>query len=171
MHSGKMRGIMRRDMRRELIDEFKRRLESRMRDRGLNRRSLSIAAGLGATAVRDIQEGKSSEPRYSTIRCLAGALQCHMTDLVPDDPKWPTLPQKDSETAFLEEQHIPLRLAEDAITACSEAALRLGVDLSPDRIVFYVSRLCKWAIAQKHVPSLDEMRTAISFAITQTADE
>ena len=45
--------------------------------KGFNPRSLSLAAGLNATAVRDIFEGRARSPRYNTIQALANVL--HVT--------------------------------------------------------------------------------------------
>jgi phage repressor protein C with HTH and peptisase S24 domain len=50
------------------------RLEGAMRDAGYNPRSLSRAAALGATAVRDILEGRIASPRYATLAALAKVL-------------------------------------------------------------------------------------------------
>ncbi|MDX9689309.1 MAG: XRE family transcriptional regulator [Proteobacteria bacterium] len=51
------------------------RLRRLMEDKGFNPRSLSLAAGLNATAVRDILEGRAKYPRYDTIESLAKALE------------------------------------------------------------------------------------------------
>jgi phage repressor protein C with HTH and peptisase S24 domain len=45
-----------------------------MRDAGYNPRSLSLAAGLGMTAVRDILDGRIASPRYATLSALAKVL-------------------------------------------------------------------------------------------------
>jgi transcriptional regulator with XRE-family HTH domain len=50
------------------------RLTRLMREAGYNPRSLSNAAALGATAVRDITEGRISSPRYATLQALARVL-------------------------------------------------------------------------------------------------
>ncbi len=47
---------------------------SMMEERGLNPRSLSLRAGLNATAVRDMMEGRTKFPRYDTVEALAEAL-------------------------------------------------------------------------------------------------
>lgn len=46
-------------------------------------KQLSLAAGLGETAVRDILE-RDRSPRYSTIEALAKALRITPADLVPE---------------------------------------------------------------------------------------
>jgi len=50
------------------------RLERAMRDAGYNPRSLSLAAGLGTTAVRDILDERIASPRYATLSALAKVL-------------------------------------------------------------------------------------------------
>ena len=45
-----------------------------MRDAGYNPRSLSLAAGLGITAVRDILENRIVSPRYHTLESLGRLL-------------------------------------------------------------------------------------------------
>jgi phage repressor protein C with HTH and peptisase S24 domain len=50
------------------------RLERAMRDAGYNPRSLSLAAGLGMTAVRDILDGRVASPRAHTLEALARLL-------------------------------------------------------------------------------------------------
>jgi phage repressor protein C with HTH and peptisase S24 domain len=50
------------------------RLDRMMRDAGYNPRSLSLAASLGVTAVRDIIEGRIASPRYATLQALAAVL-------------------------------------------------------------------------------------------------
>ena len=50
------------------------RLERAMREAGYNPRSLSLAAELGVTAVRDILDGRIASPRYATLNALAKVL-------------------------------------------------------------------------------------------------
>ena len=50
-------------------------LRTLMVARGLNPRSLSLKAGLNATAVRDMMEGRTKFPRYDTAQNLAVALE------------------------------------------------------------------------------------------------
>ena len=45
-----------------------------MDEQGLNPRKLSLLAGLNATAVRDMIEGRSHFPRYDTVQALADVL-------------------------------------------------------------------------------------------------
>jgi phage repressor protein C with HTH and peptisase S24 domain len=53
-----------------------------MRDAGYNPRSLSLAADLGVTAVRDILEERSASPRYVTLKALAKVLGVSVDYLV-----------------------------------------------------------------------------------------
>src|SRR5579872_5035151 len=50
------------------------RLDRLMREAGYNPRSLSLRAGLGITAVRDIIDGRIASPRYQTLEALARVL-------------------------------------------------------------------------------------------------
>jgi len=50
------------------------RLNRLMREAGYNPRSLSLKAGLGVTAVRDIVDGRIASPRYQTLEALARVL-------------------------------------------------------------------------------------------------
>ncbi|MGE0108896.1 MAG: helix-turn-helix domain-containing protein [Bdellovibrionales bacterium] len=66
-----------------------------MEARSLSARRLSLMAGLGATAVRDILDGRAKFPRYDTVEALAGVLEVTPAQLmgspnasisVPNDP-------------------------------------------------------------------------------------
>lgn len=61
-----------------------RNLRSIMDAQGLNPRSLSLKAGLNATAVRDMLEGRSKFPRYDTAKALAEALGTTPASLMGD---------------------------------------------------------------------------------------
>ena len=50
------------------------RLDRLMREAGYNPRSLALKASLGATAVRDIIDGRIASPRYQTLEALARVL-------------------------------------------------------------------------------------------------
>ena len=56
-----------------------------MDENGYNPRSLSLKAGLNATAVRDMLEGRSRFPRYDTAKSLAEALGTTPAILMNDD--------------------------------------------------------------------------------------
>jgi transcriptional regulator with XRE-family HTH domain len=80
------------------------RLTRLMRQAGYNPRSLSLAASLGPTAVRDIVEGRIASPRYDTLRALAHILGVgveHLVDgeIVPPPP--PAKPERDATTRDL----------------------------------------------------------------------
>jgi transcriptional regulator with XRE-family HTH domain len=62
-----------------------RNLRSLMEEHGYNPRSLSLKAGLNATAVRDMLEGRSRFPRYDTARALAHALRTTPALLMGDE--------------------------------------------------------------------------------------
>ena len=53
-----------------------------MTARHLNPRSLSLKAGLNATAVRDMLEGRTRFPRYDTVLALSRALDVSPTGLM-----------------------------------------------------------------------------------------
>src|ERR1700734_2199679 len=55
-----------------------------MEKHGFNPRSLSLKAGLNATAVRDMLEGRSRFPRYDTVEALAEALSTTPALLMSD---------------------------------------------------------------------------------------
>ena len=52
-----------------------RNLRMLMEKHGYNPRSLSLKAGLNATAVRDMLDGRSRFPRYDTIQAMADVLE------------------------------------------------------------------------------------------------
>ncbi len=55
-----------------------------MDQHSFNPRSLSLRAGLNATAVRDMIEGRSRFPRYDTVQALADALSTTPALLMAD---------------------------------------------------------------------------------------
>src|ERR1700743_1870546 len=63
-----------------------RNLRALMEQKNFNPRSLSLKAGLNATAVRDMLEGRSRFPRYDTATALAEALGVTPSVLM-NDPK------------------------------------------------------------------------------------
>jgi phage repressor protein C with HTH and peptisase S24 domain len=70
--------------RRDPIAEFKSRLKFLIAERGLNKKSLSKAAGLGETAVRDIFDLKKS-PRIDTVMRLADQFGMSVGELLEGD--------------------------------------------------------------------------------------
>ena len=69
------------------------RLERAMRDAGYNPRSLSLAAGLGITAVRDILENRIVSPRYQTLEALSRLLGVSVTFLATGETTAAPQPQ------------------------------------------------------------------------------
>jgi transcriptional regulator with XRE-family HTH domain len=67
------------------METLPRRLDRLMREAGYNPRSLSLAASLGTTAVRDIVEGRIASPRYATLRALADILGVGVEYLAGND--------------------------------------------------------------------------------------
>lgn len=64
--------------------EFKKNLKKVLKSRDdTNAKRLSIEAGLGETAVRDILQNRSNSPRLDTIHRLAKALDVQIYDLIP----------------------------------------------------------------------------------------
>lgn len=57
-------------------------LERLMKARGFNMKSLSLAAKLNETAVRDILRGKVGSPTYKTLLKLSNTLNCAVEELV-----------------------------------------------------------------------------------------
>lgn len=64
-------------------------LRQSMAEQGLNPRSLSLRAGLNATAVRDMIEGRSRFPRYDTVQALADVLKTTPARLMSDPNRGP----------------------------------------------------------------------------------
>ena len=62
-------------------------LELRIDAAGLNPYSVSMAAGLGPTAVRDILSSRSRKPRRQTLRRIGEVLGCTVDELLnpPDN--------------------------------------------------------------------------------------
>jgi transcriptional regulator with XRE-family HTH domain len=82
------------------------RLRQAMNDKGIGAKPLSKAAGLGEGAVRDIREGKSSNPGIKTLCALASALGVPLdyllgTDTVPANVVsiWSDIPHADRAAA------------------------------------------------------------------------
>ncbi|MDD3183070.1 MAG: helix-turn-helix transcriptional regulator [Alphaproteobacteria bacterium] len=55
--------------------------------RKINPRALSLKAGLNATAVRDMLEGRARFPRYDTVESLAKALEVTPAQLMGGTPE------------------------------------------------------------------------------------
>jgi transcriptional regulator with XRE-family HTH domain len=70
-------------VRRSLIE----RLSSRMKDRGINRRQLSIKAGLGQTYINDLLSNKVKAPSVTALKAIATELDCDVAYLLGDQEK------------------------------------------------------------------------------------
>jgi len=51
-----------------------------------NMKALSLEAGLGSTFVRDVLEGRSTNPRVDSLLKLAQVLDCNLEDLLATEP-------------------------------------------------------------------------------------
>jgi transcriptional regulator with XRE-family HTH domain len=61
-------------------------LERRMKALNLDAKTVSTRAGLGPSFIRDIQRGKSREPKRSALERIATVLGCTVEDLIGDPP-------------------------------------------------------------------------------------
>lgn len=115
----------------KLTVEFKRNLEKILKTRGdtLNPKKLSVMAGLGETAVRDILQNRSASPKLETVHKLAKALNIGVYELIPS-----LIGQSYEEIQTLREENIALREAldstyitmEESLKAARERAQKLG---------------------------------------------
>src|SRR5262249_37384972 len=69
----------------DLKSPLQRNLYRLMQARGHTMRSLSDAAGLGETAVRDIVVGRSQRPSYKQLDAIAKVLSVTISDLTEED--------------------------------------------------------------------------------------
>lgn len=94
----------------------------------LNPKKLSVMAGLGETAVRDILQNRSASPKLETVHKLATALGIGVYELIPS-----MLGGSYDEIQTLREENQALREAldstyssmEDSLRAAKERALKL----------------------------------------------
>lgn len=91
----------------KLTSEFKKNLKVILDERknSTNPKKLSIEAGLGETAVRDILQNRSASPKLETIQKLAKALHVPIYRLIPSmiDQSYEQLAKKDEEILLLKE--------------------------------------------------------------------
>lgn len=91
----------------KLTKEFKRNLKILLDERKdiTNPKRLSIDAGLGETAVRDILQNRSASPKLETVHKLAKALRVPVYRLIPSmiDHSYEQLAHKDEEIQLLRE--------------------------------------------------------------------
>lgn len=91
----------------ELTKEFKYNLKAILESRKgeINPKRLSIEAGLGETAVRDILQNRSASPRLDTVHKLAKALHIPMYRLIPSmiDQSYAQIAEQEEEIKILKE--------------------------------------------------------------------
>jgi transcriptional regulator with XRE-family HTH domain len=91
----------------KLTAEFKKNLKIILNERAnvTNPKKLSIEAGLGETAVRDILQNRSASPKLETIQKLAIALRIPVYRLIPSmiDHSYDQLAQQEEEIQLLRE--------------------------------------------------------------------
>lgn len=96
-----------------------------MDEQGFNPRSLSLRAGLNATAVRDMIEGRSRFPRYDTVQALADALGTTPALLMSSDKLGGEIQAKGN--VFGQD----IELLTEIIARLQETAAEMGRELSP----------------------------------------
>ena len=94
----------------KLTNEFKKNLKTILDERKdrTNAKKLSLEAGLGETAVRDILQNRSASPKLETIYKIAEALHIPIYRLIPS-----MIDQSYEELAKLREENRILREAMD----------------------------------------------------------
>ncbi len=98
------------DLSDKLTAEFKKNLKDILEERKsvTNPKRLSIEAGLGETAVRDILQNKCNSPKLDTVQKLAKALQLPLYRLIPS-----MIDQSYNELEVLREENRLLREVSD----------------------------------------------------------
>ncbi|MGB9151615.1 MAG: helix-turn-helix transcriptional regulator [Alphaproteobacteria bacterium] len=96
-----------------------------MDEQGFNPRSLSLRAGLNATAVRDMIEGRSRFPRYDTVQALADALETTPALLMSNSQTSAEIQAKGG--AFGKD----IELLTEIIARLQETATEMGRELTP----------------------------------------
>lgn len=108
-----------------------------MKALNLNPKSLSQKASLNDTAVRDIIEGRSKNPRHDTLQKIAKALGCTVADLMGERLTRPPVDQKhqaDTVSIFELDVHAGSGMGTDgdtALLATQEASAITGVHTMP----------------------------------------
>jgi len=105
--------------------EWIRNLRRLMEEQDLNPRRLSLLAGLNATAVRDMIEGRSRFPRYDTVQALADALGTTPAQLMSSKHTTGEIQAKGS--AFGQN----IELLAEIIARLQETATEVGRELTP----------------------------------------
>lgn len=111
----------------QLTCEFKRNLQKILEDRAdtLNPKKLSLLAGLGETAVRDILQNRSASPKLETVHKLANALNVGVYELIPS-----LIGSSYNEIASLREENQALREALDNTYLSMEDSLKAAKERS-----------------------------------------
>ncbi|MDR3519030.1 MAG: helix-turn-helix domain-containing protein [Azospirillaceae bacterium] len=134
------------------------RLERLMKAAGHSSRSLSLAAGLNATAVRDIVKGRSEHPLISTVQALAAALAVDPTFLAGGDRPYrsvaPALDRRNgakdpaAKDSAIDAPVVAIPLDRDnlrrAIVAIETYLQSTDTDLPPKAVADLVLRLHDW---------------------------
>jgi len=109
-------------------------LRSLMEQQKFNPRSLSLASGLNATAVRDMMEGRSQSPRYDTVMALAKTL--NTTPAILMNEAKIVIRSKD-------EGH-DIDLLTEVIARLQEAVEDMNYKLKPRQFAVMTATLCRW---------------------------
>lgn len=102
----------------KLTSEFKNNLKAILEERkgDTNPKNLSVAAGLGETAVRDILQNRSASPKLETIEKIAKALNIPIYRLIPS-----MIDQSYEELANLREENRLLKeVSEQSFSSMAE---------------------------------------------------
>ncbi len=105
--------------------EWVRNLRRLMEEQHLNPRKLSLLAGLNATAVRDMIEGRSRFPRYDTVQSVANVLNTTPALLMSSEKIGSEIKNK----GYVFGQN--LELLTEIITRLQETAKEMGHELTP----------------------------------------
>jgi hypothetical protein len=105
--------------------EWVRNLRRLMDEQKFNPRKLSLLAGLNATAVRDMIEGRSRFPRYDTVQALADVLGTTPALLMSSKKTGTEIQSKGG--AFGQN----IELLTEIIARLQETAIEVGRELTP----------------------------------------
>ncbi len=93
----------------KLTAEFKQNLKDLLEERKgeTNAKKLSLAAGLGETAVRDILQNRSASPKLDTVSRLSKALDVPLLRLLPSliDKTYEQITNMEEENRILREMN------------------------------------------------------------------
>lgn len=139
-------------------------LRTLMMAQSLNPRSLSLKAGLGPTAVRDMLEGRAKFPRYDTVQALAAALSVTPSQLMGSEPLQDIMETGDSE----QDEADDLSLLTEIITRLQEAAMERRHQLEPRDFAAMVTSLYRQTLPadKSKKPSLSKLSSHIDQLIT-----